>query len=201
MLSLGAGSRAPSTRRIIRGGDVRLLIVHGDATARLDLVRVAAGVGGGDLGVAESGKGMEALEMLLSDGPPAIAIVDWDLPECDGPELCRQVRTYHEAGLPYIILLAKGGHSVAEGLEAGADDCVRTPVAADELRARIGVALRFAALPWARAMSAAPSDADGGDSAVIALAAQRSINGDDLDGDYGPVSGPSIELASVLVAD
>jgi DNA-binding response OmpR family regulator len=185
---------------MIRGGDVRLLIVHGDATARLDLVRVAAGVGGGDLGVAESGKGMEALEMLLSDGPPAIAIVDWDLPECDGPELCRQVRTYRETGLPYIILLAKGGHSVAEGLEAGADDCVRTPVGADELRARIGVALRFAALPWAQAMDAA-AHANEDDSAAVALAAQRSINGDELDGDYGPVSGPSIELASVLVAD
>jgi len=179
---------------------VRLLIVHGDAAARLALVRVAAGVGGGDLGVTESGKGMEALEMLLSDGSPAITLVDWDLPDCDGPELCRRVRTYREAGRPYIILLAKGGHSVSEGLEAGADDCVRTPVAADELRARIGVALRFAALPWAQAMGAAPH-ADDDDSTAVALAAQRSINGDELDGDCGPVSGPSIELASMLVAD
>ena len=180
---------------------MRLLIAHGDAAARLALARVAAGVGGGDLGVIESGQGMEALEMLLSDGSPAIALIDWDLPECDGPELCRQVRTYREAGPPYIILLAKGGHSVAEGLEAGADDCVRTPVAADELRARIGVALRFAALPWAQAMGAGAPDAKEDDSRAVALAAQRSINGDELDGDYGPVSGPSIELASVLVAD
>jgi sigma-B regulation protein RsbU (phosphoserine phosphatase) len=180
---------------------VRLLIVHEDAAARLALARVAATVGGGDLGVTECGQGMEALEMLLSHGSPAIALVDWDLPECDGPELCRQVRTYREAGPPYIILLAKDGHSIAEGLEAGADDCARTPVPADELRARIGVALRFAALPWARAMSAAAPVADGDDGAAVALAAQRSINGDELDGDYGPVSGPAIELASVLVAD
>ncbi len=180
---------------------MRLLIVHGDAAARLALARVAAGVGGGDLGVIESGQGMEALEMLLSDGAPAIALVDWDLPECDGPELCRQVRTYREAGPPYIILLAKGGHSIAEGLEAGADDCVRTPVAADELRARIGVALRFAALPWAQAMSAAAPDARRRRQRGGRPCAQRSIDGDELDGDYGPVSGPSIELASVLVAD
>jgi DNA-binding response OmpR family regulator len=180
---------------------VRLLIVHGDAAARLALARVAAAVGGGDLGVMESGQGMEALEMLLSDGSPAIALVDWEVPECDGPELCRQVRTYREAGPPYIILLAKGGHSIAEGLEAGADDCVRTPVPADELRARIGVALRFAALPWAQAIEASTPAAEHDAGAAAALAAQRSINGDDLDGDYGTVSGPSIELASVLVAD
>ena len=179
---------------------MRLLIAHGDAAARLALARVVAAVGGGDLGVGESGQGMETLESLLSDGSPAIALVDWDMPECDGLELCRQVRTYREPGLPYIILLAKRGHSVAQGLEAGADDCVQTPVPADELRARIGVALRFAVLPRACAAAAAP-EADAGDGAAVALAAQRSINGDELDGDYGPVSGPSIELASVLVAD
>jgi DNA-binding response OmpR family regulator len=188
---------------------VRLLIAHGDAAARLALARVAAGVGGGDLGVVESGHGMEALEALLGDDHPSIAVVDWDLPECDGLELCRQVRTYREAGPPYIILLAKGGHSVAQGLEAGADDCVRTPVAADELRARIGVALRFVALPWARAMGAAPGASggvtapdDGSDGrAAAALAAQRSINGDELDGDYGRDTGPAIQLESVLVAE
>jgi DNA-binding response OmpR family regulator len=150
--------------------------------------------------VIESGQGVEALEMLLADDSPAIALVDWDLPECDGPELCRQVRTYREAGPPYIILLAKSDHSVAEGLEAGANDCVRTPVAADELRARIGVALRFAMLPWARAMGAAGSDADDG-AVAAALAAQRSIDGDELDGDFGRDTGPAIELASVLVAE
>lgn len=180
---------------------MRLLIAHGDAAARLALVRVAAAVGGGDLGVIESGQGVEALETLLSDGSPAIALVDWDLPECDGLELCRQVRTYHKAGPPYIILLAKSGDNVAEGLEAGADDCVRTPVPADELRARIGVAWRFATLPWAQAMNAGPSAEDEDGGAAVELSAQRSINGDELDGDHARDSGPAIHLESVLVAD
>jgi DNA-binding response OmpR family regulator len=184
---------------IKRGGDMRLLIAHGDAAARLALERVAKAAAGSDLDVIESGLGMEALEALLADDFPSIALVDWDLPECDGPELCRQARDRHEAGPPYIILLAGSGHRIAEGLEAGADDCVRTPVPADELRARIGVARRFATLPWAQAMGAAMSVL--GCGAAEGLAAQRSIDEDGLDGDYAQVSGPKFELESVLVAD
>lgn len=180
---------------------MRVLIAHGDVAARLALQRVAEQIAVGELDVIASGEGMETLETLLSDDPPPIALVDWDLPECDGPELCRQVRTYREAGTPYIILLARDGHRVAEGLEAGADDCVRTPVPGDELRARIGVGWRFAAQTKARTTAAASSVANADEGAAVALSAERSINGEDLDGDYGPVSGPRIELETVLVAD
>lgn len=175
---------------------MQLLIAHGDATARLALGRVAEGLSGGDLRVIESGDGMEAVEMLLAADPPAVAVIDWDLPQCDGLELCRLVHAYREAGPPYIILLARSGHRLAEGLEAGADDCVHTPTDADELRARINVGRRFAALPWARVMRAA----DRSGEETFSLAAQRSMNGDDLADDGGPSAGGGFELASVLVA-
>jgi len=193
---------------------MKLLIAHGDATSRLALMRVAAELAFSDLEVIESGDGMATVDMLLGADPPAVAVIDWDLPECDGLELCRLARAYREAGPPYIILLARSDYRLAEGLEAGADDCVHTPADPDELRARINVGRRFAELPWGRVLRAAASAADHSDEETFSLAAQRSMNGDDLDGDDEAgassdvdrdgdrdraVPGAKFELASVLV--
>jgi DNA-binding response OmpR family regulator len=192
---------------------MKLLIAHGDATSRLALRRVAAELAFSDLEVIESGDGMATVDMLLGADSPAVAVIDWDLPECDGLELCRLARAYREAGPPYIILLARSDYRLAEGLEAGADDCVHTPADADELRARINVGRRFATLPWEKVMRASASSADRSGEETFSLAAQRSMNGDDLDDDAvdvcsdgehdgdcdDAVSGAKFELASVLV--
>ncbi|MCX6373189.1 MAG: response regulator [Actinobacteria bacterium] len=180
---------------------MQLLIAHGDAASRLALKLVAAGLPGADLEVTESADGMETLDVLLAAGTPLVAIVDWDLPGCDGPELCRLVRAYRHAGPPYIILLARSSHRLAEGLEAGADDCVHTPANADELRARINVGRRFMALPWERAIQAVAGDPQGGVErhmhAVPELDALRSQDDDELDGD---ACAARSKLKSVLVA-
>ena len=192
---------------------MKLLIAHGDATSRLALMRVAAELAFSDLEVIESGDGMATVDMLLGADPPAVAVIDWDLPECDGLELCRLARAYREAGPPYIILLARSDYRLAEGLEAGADDCVHTPADAAELRARINVGRRFATLPWEKVMRASASSADRSGEETFSLAAQRSMNGDDLDDDAvdvcsggehdgdcdDAVPGAKFELASVLV--
>ena len=182
---------------------MQLLIAHGNATSRIALKRVATGLAASDLEVIESGEGMETLEMLLAADSPALAVVDWDLPGCDGPELCRLVRAYREAGPPYMILLARSGYRLAEGLEAGADDCVRTPAQGDELQARINVGRRFAALPWERVTQATTGDARRSPELDAQPApdfdAQRSPDDADLDGDYGALPGAKFELKSVLV--
>jgi len=181
---------------------MQLLIAHGNATSRLALRRVAAGLLVSDLEVIESGEGIETLEMLLAADSPALAVVDWDLPGCDGPELCRLVRAYREAGPPYMILLARSGYRLAEGLEAGADDCVRTPAQGDELQARINVGRRFAALPWERVTQATTGDAQPSPERethlVPELDAQCSPDDVGLDGDV-TLPGGSSELKSVLV--
>jgi DNA-binding response OmpR family regulator len=182
---------------------MQLLIAHGDAAARLALKLVAADLPASDLDVIESGDGMETLDVLLAADSALVAVIDWDLPGCDGPELCRLVRAYRHAGPPYIILLAGDGYRLAEGLEAGADDCVHTPAGADELRARINVGRRFAALPWERVMRAATSDPQGVARhvlhAVPELDALRSPEDDELAvADAAPAS--RFELQSVLVA-
>jgi len=175
-----------------------VLIAHGSEASRRKLAETLVGQG---VESVEAGQGAVALDVLMAADAPWLALIDWDLPGCDGPELCRQVRARREAGPPYIILLARSDHRLAEGLEAGADDCVHTPADADELRARVNVGRRFAALPWERVMQAASGDAQRSSErdtyAAPELDAQRSP---DDDGDCGALPGGKLELESVLIA-
>ena len=179
---------------------MQLLIAHGDTTARLALERVVADEE--ELETIESGEGLETLEMLLSPDAPEVAVIDWHMPGIDGLELCRLAHAYHAAGPPYVILLARADCDVAQGLDAGASDCVHTPVNAAELRARIDVGRRFAALPWSRLTGAAPAAAvaaaKDAHEEKFTLSAQRSLNGEDPDDDGDGCA--KFELESVLVA-
>jgi len=175
-----------------------VLIAHGSEASRGKLAKTLAGQG---VELVEAGLGADALEMLMAASAPRLALIDWDLPGCDGPELCRLVRAWRGAGPPYIILLAHSDHRLAEGLEAGADDCVHTPADADELRARVNVGRRFAALPWERFTQAATGGAqyvsECDTHPAPRLDAQRSP---DDDGDCGALPAGKFELESVLVA-
>jgi DNA-binding response OmpR family regulator len=125
---------------------VRLLIAHGDAASRFALREVAAGLTGIGLEPVESGTGSHTVDLLTAPDAPDLAVVDWDLPGCDGPELCRQVRASRRSRPPYIILLTHSEHPVAEGLQAGANDCVDAGAPGHELQARIIAGRRLAAL-------------------------------------------------------
>ena len=154
-----------------------------------------------DLETIESGEGLETLEMLLAPDCPEVAVIDWHLSGIDGLELCRLAHAYHAAGPPYVILLAPADCDVAQGLDAGASDCVHTPVNAAELRARIDVGRRFAELPWERLTGAPPAARAVEDTheEKLTLSAQRTLNGDDPDNE-GDGYGVKFELESVLVA-
>jgi DNA-binding response OmpR family regulator len=92
--------------------------------------------------------GSEALR-VLNDGPlPDIILLDWMMPEKEGPEVCRIIRSRPQMASVYIILLtALGGRqNLIEGLEAGADDYVTKPFDRGELRARLGVGRRIVEL-------------------------------------------------------
>jgi DNA-binding response OmpR family regulator len=125
---------------------VKLLLAHGDAAARdvlRDLARDLLRLG---FEPVESGEGLHTISLLLAADAPPLAVVDWDLPGCSGPELCRRVRAQRRRRPPYIILLAPTEEQIGEALEAGADDCLPTAAGGHELQARIVAARRLAAL-------------------------------------------------------
>ncbi|MCW2984964.1 MAG: response regulator transcription factor [Conexibacter sp.] len=73
--------------------------------------------------------------------PPDAAILDLVLPDGDGVEVCRQIRSW--SPMPIIVLSAVGEEDAkVRALEAGADDYVTKPFGARELIARLEAALR-----------------------------------------------------------
>jgi PAS domain S-box-containing protein len=79
---------------------------------------------------------------------PDLVLTDVMMPELDGFELLRQLRTDPQTQeLPIILLSARAGEeSCIEGLEAGADDYLIKPFSARELLARVEANLKLAQL-------------------------------------------------------
>jgi signal transduction histidine kinase len=88
--------------------------------------------------------GPEAWEVLRSRNGPDLAILDWEMPEMNGLDLCRLVRA--EGREPYVYLLLLTARSettdLVQALDAGADDFVSKPFDVAELRARLRVGER-----------------------------------------------------------
>ena len=84
----------------------------------------------------------EALD-LAAVRPPQAAIVDLVLPDLDGIEVTRRLRSWSE--MPILVLSAVGEETQkVRALEAGADDYITKPFGTRELVARLQAALRRA---------------------------------------------------------
>ncbi|MGF1511268.1 MAG: response regulator [Myxococcota bacterium] len=95
---------------------------------------------GFDVRTAEDGRrGLDA----LSRAPADLVILDLMMPDLDGLEVCRQIRT--RSAIPIIMLTARGEDTDRIiGLEVGADDYLPKPFNPRELLARINAVLRRA---------------------------------------------------------
>lgn len=93
--------------------------------------------------VAAVRNGAEGLRQVKSELPDLL-ILDLMLPEVDGLEICRQVRSNSKTvSLPLIMLTAKGEEiDRVVGLEMGADDYISKPFSPKELVARVKALLR-----------------------------------------------------------
>jgi len=91
-------------------------------------------------GIRTASDGMQAL-LEMKTWTPDLIITDLRMPNMDGLELCRQVRS--ESRVPIIVLSVKGEEAIkVEALDAGADDYVTKPFSINELLARVRAALR-----------------------------------------------------------
>lgn len=88
--------------------------------------------------VINAADGVEALACLAKERP-ALVLSDVMMPRLDGLELCRRLRADPAtAGLPFVLLSAKGSHEDrTAGLAAGASDYVCKPFAMPELVLRL----------------------------------------------------------------
>ena len=109
---------------------VRVLIVEDDDGVRHALERGLARAGFTTIG---AGSRAEALRT----GDHDIALVDLGLPDSDGAEICKELRSRHP-GRPIIVVTARRDElDIVDSLDNGADDYVTKPFSLAVLAARI----------------------------------------------------------------
>jgi two-component system cell cycle response regulator len=121
---------------------VKILIADDDLVSRRLLERTLQR-SGYEVITAEDGR--QAACELSKEGGPRLALIDWMMPELDGPGVCREVRSNHDGLYIYILLLTskQSSEDVVKGLEAGADDYLTKPCHPAELKARLHTGRRI----------------------------------------------------------
>jgi two-component system KDP operon response regulator KdpE len=90
--------------------------------------------------VRTAGTGNEGLAEA-SVHPCDVVVLDLGLPDLDGLEVCKRIRTW--SAVPIIVLSADGSEDrKVDALDLGADDYMTKPFGMRELDARVRVALR-----------------------------------------------------------
>lgn len=83
-------------------------------------------------------------KQLLGKGLPSVVLVDWNLPDGSGEELCRWIRGKWPM-LPVIFLTVRGDtRDIVDGFQKGADDYLVKPFELEVLYSRICALLRRA---------------------------------------------------------
>ncbi len=91
--------------------------------------------------------GGDALD-LIREHHVRFIITDWEMPELNGIELCREVRKGCEHAYVYIILLTSHSscQQIVQGMSAGADDFIAKPYQREELLVRVRAGQRILSL-------------------------------------------------------
>src|SRR6266566_2547453 len=125
-----------------RNVEMKILIAEDDPISRLVLTTNLTNWGHEVVPVVN---GLEAWEILRQTDAPRIAILDWMMPEMEGPEVCRRLRLLNTDIAPYVILLTarQGVEEVVSGIAAGADDYLTKTYNRDELQVSLKVGARM----------------------------------------------------------
>ena len=117
----------------------KILVIEDDPAIRQMMVE---GLEEAGMEVTAAARGVDGL-VRESDSNPDLILLDLVLPDIDGIEVCRRLRT--RSHVPVIVVTAKTDESDAvEALGAGADDFVRKPFQVREVIARIRALTRRA---------------------------------------------------------
>lgn len=116
----------------------KILVVEDEQAMSQQLCDLLENAGYEVCPVYDGGKALAA----FNDFNPDLVLLDWMLPNLNGPEICAEIRKV--SGTPIIMLTAKTDEEhIVQGLEAGADDYIAKPMPSFKiLQARIEARLR-----------------------------------------------------------
>jgi sigma-B regulation protein RsbU (phosphoserine phosphatase) len=120
---------------------LRILVAEDQAVARFVLEDTLRSW---DYDVVAVADGASAWTALQADDAPKLALLDWEMPGLDGPDICQRVREAATDQPPYLILLTarEKTEDLVAGLRSGANDYLTKPFQEAELAARLSVAVR-----------------------------------------------------------
>lgn len=121
-----------------------ILVIEDDRSIRTGLSDTLRAKG---YSVDAAERGCDGLARFAQQRPDLV-ILDLMLPDMEGFEVCRRLKSNSSADVPVIILTARGAElDRVRGLELGADDYVTKPFSLMELLARISAVLRRSQRP------------------------------------------------------
>ncbi len=121
---------------------MKILIADDDALSRRLLEKTLERAG---YVVTAVENGRQAVDQLVRQDAPRLALLDWMMPEIDGTGVCREVRRRRDHGYVYMVLLTskESKEDIVTGLRSGADDYLTKPFNAEELKARLRTGRRI----------------------------------------------------------
>ncbi|UCD29091.1 MAG: diguanylate cyclase [Planctomycetota bacterium] len=121
--------------------DKKILIVDDDPSTRRMLKEYLTA---SRYDICSAIDGKEALNILRSEEVQLI-ITDQVMPQMNGLDLCRNIRSFEGIGFVYIIILAASHDKnlIIKAFEAGADDYLSKPFHRGELLARVKAGVRI----------------------------------------------------------
>lgn len=117
----------------------RILVVEDEANIAY-VVTAALELTGFDVVGARTGR--EALKILAGGDTPDMIVLDVMLPDLDGFEVCRRLRSERNASPILFLTALDSTEDRIRGLTIGGDDYLTKPFSVEELIARVRVILR-----------------------------------------------------------
>jgi len=115
---------------------MKILIVDDSRVMRSIVTRTLRQAGYDDHDVVQAGNGVEALD-VMADEQPDLVLCDWNMPEMNGIDFVRNLRTHGIAALrevPVILLTANKDELIRQrAMEVGVSAFTVKPISRDQL--------------------------------------------------------------------
>jgi two-component system, sensor histidine kinase and response regulator len=122
----------------IRSGTNRILVVDDSPEILAVTDAILSSAGYETISYTDGSIALQIMELL----PPDLIILDINMPQIDGYEMTRRIRSNSDWDLtPILLFSALDRSQAALGLECGADDLLGKPVAIEELLGKVSLLL------------------------------------------------------------